>query len=98
MTHPNQQDLNDIKSIVEEVQRMTIDFDLSYDQGYVAELLYDVDMSMRAILEIINGPSGKIEKMIDSTDKELRCNSCSRTIDSYFYRYFCKTCYDRGTR
>jgi hypothetical protein len=90
--------LNDIKSIVEEVQRMTIDFDLSYDQGYVAELLYDVDMSMRAILEIINGPSGKIEKMIDSTDKELRCNSCSRTIDSYFYRYFCKTCYDRGTR
>ena len=98
MNYLNQQDLNDIKSIVEEVQRMTIDFDLSYDQGYVAELLYDVDMSMRAILEIINGPSGKIEKMIDSTDKELRCNSCSRTIDSYFYRYFCKTCYDRGTR
>jgi hypothetical protein len=56
--------LNDIKSIVEEVQRMTIDFDLSYDQGYVAELLYDVDMSMRAILEIINGPSGTVERMI----------------------------------
>jgi hypothetical protein len=64
MTHLNQQDLNDIKSIVEEVQRMTIDFDLSYDQGYVAELLYDVDMSMRAILEIINGPSGTVERMI----------------------------------
>jgi hypothetical protein len=30
MSHLNQQDLNDIKSIVEEVQRMTIDFDLSY--------------------------------------------------------------------
>jgi hypothetical protein len=60
MSHLNQQDLNDIKSIVEEVQRMTIDFDLSYDQGYVAELLYDVDMSMRAILEIINGPPGGI--------------------------------------
>jgi hypothetical protein len=64
MTHLNQQDLDDIKVIVQEVQRMTIDFDLSYDQGYVAELLYDVDMSMRAILEIINGPSGTVERMI----------------------------------
>jgi len=98
MTHLNQQDLNDIKSIVEEVQRMTIDFDLSYDQGYVAELLYDVDISMRAILEIINGPSGKIEKMIDRTDKDLRCKYCYRTVDSYFYNYSCKFCYDRGIR
>ena len=65
MSHLNQQDLNDIKSIVEEVQRMTIDFDLSYDQGYVAELLYDVDISMRAILEIINGPTGGIEKLVE---------------------------------
>jgi hypothetical protein len=64
MTHLNQQDFDDIKVIVQEVQRMTIDFDLSYDQGYVAELLYDVDMSMRAILEIINGPSGTVERMI----------------------------------
>lgn len=64
MNHLNQQDLDDIKVIVQEVQRMTIDFDLSYDQGYVAELLYDVDMSMRAILEIINGPSGTVERMI----------------------------------
>jgi hypothetical protein len=64
MTHLNQQDLDDIKAIAQEVQRMTIDFDLSYDQGYVAELLYDVDMSMRAILEIINGPSGTVERMI----------------------------------
>jgi hypothetical protein len=64
MTHLNQQDLDDIKTIVQEVQRMTIDFDLSYDQGSVAELLYDVDMSMRAILEIINGPTGTVEKMI----------------------------------
>jgi hypothetical protein len=64
MTHLNQQDLDDIKVIVQEVQRMTIDFDLSYDQGYVAELLYDVDMSMRAILEIINGPTGTVERMI----------------------------------
>lgn len=67
MNHLNQQDLDDIKAIVQEVQRMTIDFDLSYDQGLVAELLYDVDMSMRAILEIINGPSGTIEKMIERT-------------------------------
>jgi hypothetical protein len=43
---------------------MTIDFDLSYDQGLVAELLYDVDMSMRVILEIINGPNGTVERMI----------------------------------
>jgi hypothetical protein len=64
MTHLNQQDLNDIKAIAQEVQRMTIDFDLSYDQGLVAELLYDVDMSMRVILEIINGPSGTVERMI----------------------------------
>jgi len=67
MAHLNQQDLDDIKAIAQEVQRMTIDFDLSYDQGLVAELLYDVDMSMRAILEIINGPSGTIEKMIERT-------------------------------
>ncbi len=67
MNHLNQQDLDDIKAIVQEVQRMTIDFDLSYDQGLVAELLYDVDMSMRAVLEIINGPSGTIEKMIERT-------------------------------
>jgi len=64
MTHLNQQDLDDIKAIAQEVHRMTIDFDLSYDQGSVAELLYDVDMSMRAILEIINGPTGTVEKMI----------------------------------
>jgi hypothetical protein len=64
MTHLNQQDLNDIKAIAQEVQRMTIDFDLSYDQGLVAELLYDVDMSMRVILEIINGPNGTVERMI----------------------------------
>jgi len=60
----SEQDIDDIKTIVQEVKRMTIDFDLSYDQGYVAELLYDVDMSMRAILEIINGPSGTVERMI----------------------------------
>ena len=64
MTHLNQQDLDDIKAIAQEVHRMTIDFDLSYDQGSVAELLYDVDMSMRAILEIINGPNGTVERMI----------------------------------
>jgi hypothetical protein len=58
------EDIDDIKIIVQEVQRMTIDFDLSYDQGYVAEFLYDIDMSMRAILEIINGPTGIVEKMI----------------------------------
>jgi len=29
---------------------------------------------------------------------ELRCNNCYKTIDSYFYRDFCKTCYDKGIR
>jgi hypothetical protein len=37
---------------------------LGYDQSAVEELLYDVDHSMRAILEIINGPSGTLERMI----------------------------------
>ena len=64
MRNLDQEDINDIKSIVEEVKNMAIKFDLSYDQGSVAELLYDVDMSMRAILEIINGPSGTVERMI----------------------------------
>jgi hypothetical protein len=59
------EDKNDIKTIAEEVKNMVIKFDLEYDQSAVAELLYDVDMSMRAILEIINGPSGGIEKMIE---------------------------------
>jgi len=29
---------------------------------------------------------------------ELRCNKCYKTIDSYFYRNFCKSCYDKGVR
>jgi hypothetical protein len=59
------EDKKDIKTIAEEVKNMVIKFDLKYDQSAVAELLYDVDMSMRAILEIINGPTGGIEKMIE---------------------------------
>jgi hypothetical protein len=43
----------------------------------------------KVMMEIISGPNGKIEKMIDRTDKELRCYICCKTIDSYFYRYFC---------
>jgi hypothetical protein len=65
MNHLNQQDLNDIKVIAEELKEKTIKFDLNYDKSMVAELLYDVDMSMRAILEIINGPSGGIEKIVE---------------------------------
>jgi hypothetical protein len=59
------EDKNDIKTIAEEVKNMVIKFDLEYDQSAVAELLYDVDMSMRAILEIINGPTGGIEKIVE---------------------------------
>lgn len=58
------QDIEDIKTIAQEVKNMTIKFDLSYNQSAVEELLYDVDMSMRAILEILNGPSGTVERMI----------------------------------
>jgi hypothetical protein len=64
MRNLDQEDINDIKTIAEEIKDMTIKFDLVYDQGSVAELLYDIDMSMRAILEIINGPSGTVERMI----------------------------------
>lgn len=58
------EDIEDIKTIAQEVKDMTIKFDLSYDQSAVEELLYDIDMSMRAILEILNGPSGTVERMI----------------------------------
>ena len=62
MTHLNQQDLDDIKAIAQEIQQIAVKFD--YHDEKVANLCYDVDMSMRAILEIINGPSGTVEKMI----------------------------------
>ncbi len=29
-------------------------------------------------------------------NKELRCKYCYRTVDSYFYNYSCKFCYDKG--
>lgn len=90
------EDIQDIKTIVIDVQEIVSKAE--YHNSQFAEFAYDVDMNMRAILEIINGPTGKVEKMIDRTDKQLRCNTCYRTIDSYFYRYFCKTCYDRGER
>lgn len=64
MTKFTDEDKNDIKVIAEEIQKIAVNFDLSYDQSAVAELLYDVDMSMRAILEIINGPSGTVERMV----------------------------------
>jgi len=56
------EDIEDIKSIVVEVQQLAVGFD--YHDSKVAELCYHVDMSMRAILEIINGPTGKVERMI----------------------------------
>jgi hypothetical protein len=57
-----QEDMEDIKSLAVEIQQLVVGFD--YHDSKVAELCYHVDMSMRAILEIINGPSGKIERMI----------------------------------
>ena len=58
----SQNDIEDIKVIAEEIQQIAIKFD--YHDDKVANLCYDVDMSMRAILEIINGPSGTVERMI----------------------------------
>ncbi|NDB59481.1 hypothetical protein EB001_13675 [bacterium] len=31
-------------------------------------------------------------------NSELRCEHCYRIIDSYFYNYSCKFCYDKGLR
>lgn len=28
----------------------------------------------------------------------FRCYNCYRTVDSYFYKDFCKFCYDKGIR
>jgi hypothetical protein len=75
------EDKNDIKTIAEEVKNMVIKFDLEYDQSAVAELLYDVDMSMRAILEIINGPTGGIEKMVEINDKDKRLEALQKLSD-----------------
>jgi len=33
-----------------------------------------------------------------TTHIELRCNKCYKTVESYFYRDFCKSCYDKGIR
>jgi len=27
-----------------------------------------------------------------------RCYSCGCTVDDWFYRHFCRNCYDRGVR
>jgi hypothetical protein len=56
------EDINDIKTIAEEVKSMAIKAE--YRDGKFAEFAYDVDMSMRAILEIINGPNGTVERMV----------------------------------
>jgi hypothetical protein len=57
-----QEDINDIKTIVIDVQEIASK--ATYHNSEFAEFAYDVDMNMRAILEIINGPNGKIERMI----------------------------------
>jgi hypothetical protein len=62
MNHLTQEDINDIKTIVIDVQEIASKAD--YHNSEFAEFAYDVDMNMRAILEIINGPTGKVERMI----------------------------------
>ena len=56
------EDINDIKTIVEEIQQRALHFD--YHDDKTSSFCYDVDMSMRAILEIINGPVGGIERLV----------------------------------
>ena len=62
MRNLDQEDINDIKIVAEEIQQIAVKFD--YNNEKVATLCYDVDMAMRVILEIINGPSGTVERMI----------------------------------
>ena len=62
MRNLDQEDINDIKIVAEEIQQIVAKFD--YNNEKVATLCYDVDMAMRVILEIINGPSGTVERMI----------------------------------
>ena len=62
MRNLDQEDINDIKVIAEEIQQIASKFD--YNNEKVATLCYDVDMAMRVILEIINGPTGSVEKMV----------------------------------
>lgn len=37
-------------------------------------------------------------KPLIQINKDLRCRSCHRTVDSYFFRDFCRFCYDIGVR
>ena len=62
MRNLDQEDINDIKIVAEEIQQIAAKFD--YHNEKVATLCYDVDMAMRVILEIINRPSGTVERMI----------------------------------
>jgi hypothetical protein len=58
-----EEDIQDIKTIVIDVQEIASKAE--YHNSQFAEFAYDVDMSMRVILEIINGPSGGIEKIVE---------------------------------
>ena len=69
MRNLDQEDINDIKIVAEEIQQIAAKFD--YHNEKVATLCYDVDMAMRVILEIINGPSGTVERMIEACKKPV---------------------------
>ena len=58
-----EEDIQDIKTIVIDVQEIASKAE--YHNSQFAEFAYDIDMNMRAILEIINGPSGGIEKIVE---------------------------------
>ena len=60
-----EKDIQDIKTIVIDVQEIA--FKAEYHNSQFAEFAYDIDMNMRAILEIINGPTGGIEKLVERT-------------------------------
>jgi len=97
------EDIHDLRSVVNEqfdyINRlMPLVYAANKDPKDFQTIYESIVDCNKVMMEIISGSSGSVEKMIDRTDKELRCNTCYRTIDSYFYRYSCKYCYDKGIR
>lgn len=57
-----EEDIKDLVSILNEQKQMCIKFD--YQDEKTAQFVYDVDCMARAMLEIIEKPVHKIERMI----------------------------------
>ena len=57
----NEQDKNDCLTILNELKEMLVKFD--YHDSKVAEFVYELDMGIRAVIEIIENKPHKIERM-----------------------------------